>query len=87
MDNRNIAGWLNRMDQFSQASFDADAALALAREIKDGADNANVSYRALQAVYVLERCKPARRGAVGRMADMKSALAPVRKALQHVKAH
>lgn len=87
MRDENVSGWLSRMDKFSQNPFDRDAALALAREIKNGAGGASVSYRALQAVYVLERCKPGRNGASARMADVKSVLAPVRKALQHVKAH
>ncbi len=70
--------WLNRIREISEKAFDAKAALALAQEIKACADNRQVSYRASQTLFILERLGG---GGMG-LSKGKAAFAPVEKALR-----
>jgi hypothetical protein len=73
--------WLSRIREIGEKAFDAKAAMALAQEIKDCADNLQVRYRASQTLFILERLGS---GSLSRAFSStgKAAFAPVEKALR-----
>jgi hypothetical protein len=85
MDKNSVANWRERAKWISEASFDCKEALRLAHEIRERAEVSSISYRAIQAIHILENIKRAPKPSERQIADAKTALNSLRRTLKALK--